>query len=724
MRVRVAACAAMTAAAIAAPAASAATLTVNSTFDETNAFDGSCSLREAILAVDSPGSASGDCSAAAFGANTIVLKPGRYFLGSSSAPHTPLQIASTVTSLTIAGAGESQTAIDAVSLGNRVFEVAPGATMTIRDLEIAGGHAPDGASGPAGGAGAGGQNGGAILNQGTLSLLDMMIDNSQAGAGGAGGAAGGAPSDPASSGGHGGAGGEGGGIFNTGALTLTGATIARTSSGAGGSGGIGGQESTTNPGGSGGAGGAGGNGAGLANEGGTVTITGSAIRGNTGGAAGAGGAGGGSNNGGSGTGGTGGIGGAGTSGGGVWSAGGSLSITNSTIASNTTGDGGGGGNGGTGVGAGSTGGNGANGGDSGSGGGVAVSGSPSPQLVNVTVVGNRVGQPGSPGSGGTGVAASGAAGNAGTAGAGGGLAGVAAGVLSVENSLLALNGGSNCAPSAVTDGGHNLSFGDGTCPGSFATGDPNLGPLQDNGGASWTVSLLAGSAAIDQIPATGAGCPATDQRGVARPAGPKCDIGAYEAAGPKATTNAATAVGRTNATLNGAVTPNSGLASVHFTYGTTTKYGSSTSARLLTGVVPIAVKATVGRLRSGVTYHYRLVATTSDGTVQGADRTFTTTIAPKLSRLTLRSHRFKAGRGTTIGYIDTKAARTNFVVLRLVRHRKPHRVARFSHRDKAGRNSVRFAGRGLKPGNYRLQATPGLRGLTGATVSVTFTIRK
>ena len=62
-------------------------------------------------------------------------------------------------------------------------------------------------------------------------------------------------------------------------------------------------------------------------------------------------------------------------------------------------------------------------------------------------------------------------------------------------------------------------------------------------------------------------------------------------------------------------------------------------------------------------------------------------------------------------------------MLRLVRHRRPARVARFAHRDKAGRNSVRFSGRGLKPGNYRLQATPKLRGLTGQTLSVTFTIR-
>lgn len=54
----------------------AATLTVNTTADELTPNDGLCSLREAINAGGSPGTAS-DCGAAAFGANTIALGPGR-----------------------------------------------------------------------------------------------------------------------------------------------------------------------------------------------------------------------------------------------------------------------------------------------------------------------------------------------------------------------------------------------------------------------------------------------------------------------------------------------------------------------------------------------------------------------------------------------------------------------------------------------------------------------
>jgi hypothetical protein len=52
--------------------------------------------------------------------------------------------------------------------------------------------------------------------------------------------------------------------------------------------------------------------------------------------------------------------------------------------------------------------------------------------------------------------------------------------------------------------------------------------LADNGGATETHALLPGSQAIDR---GGGVCPATDQRALTRPAGPACDIGAYESEG-------------------------------------------------------------------------------------------------------------------------------------------------------------------------------------------------
>jgi predicted outer membrane repeat protein len=56
--------------------------------------------------------------------------------------------------------------------------------------------------------------------------------------------------------------------------------------------------------------------------------------------------------------------------------------------------------------------------------------------------------------------------------------------------------------------------------------DPRLGLLQENGGFTLTMALRPGSRAINAADDTN--CPATDQRGVARPQGSHCDIGAYE----------------------------------------------------------------------------------------------------------------------------------------------------------------------------------------------------
>jgi hypothetical protein len=59
-----------------------------------------------------------------------------------------------------------------------------------------------------------------------------------------------------------------------------------------------------------------------------------------------------------------------------------------------------------------------------------------------------------------------------------------------------------------------------------------LGSLQDNGGNVPTHALLAGSPAVNSIP-TGLAClVGTDSRGIPRPQGFGCDIGAYEAAAP------------------------------------------------------------------------------------------------------------------------------------------------------------------------------------------------
>jgi len=58
--------------------------------------------------------------------------------------------------------------------------------------------------------------------------------------------------------------------------------------------------------------------------------------------------------------------------------------------------------------------------------------------------------------------------------------------------------------------------------------DPKIGPLQDNGGPTWTHALLPGSPAIDAGDSTLYQVPTDDQRGVPRPQGVAVDIGAFE----------------------------------------------------------------------------------------------------------------------------------------------------------------------------------------------------
>ena len=82
----------------------------------------------------------------------------------------------------------------------------------------------------------------------------------------------------------------------------------------------------------------------------------------------------------------------------------------------------------------------------------------------------------------------------------------------------------------ITSNGFNLDS-DGSCglsgAGDQSVVDPLLGPLQNNGGPTQTHALLTGSPAIDAV-TSGCPPPATDQRGVTRPQGTACDIGAYE----------------------------------------------------------------------------------------------------------------------------------------------------------------------------------------------------
>ena len=148
-------------------------------------------------------------------------------------------------------------------------------------------------------------------------------------------------------------------------------------------------------------------------------------------------------------------------------------------------------------------------GDDDGGGALWFAGGAGAMLTNVTIAGNVVG---AQGHGGAIMRAPGS------------------GAVTVRNSILAGNaamGAPNECFGGIASGGHNLESGV-TCGfvGELEATDPLLAPLASNGGATLTRLIAPSSRAVDG--GNNATCPATDQRGIARPQGAACDIGAVE----------------------------------------------------------------------------------------------------------------------------------------------------------------------------------------------------
>ena len=104
------------------------------------------------------------------------------------------------------------------------------------------------------------------------------------------------------------------------------------------------------------------------------------------------------------------------------------------------------------------------------------------------------------------------------------------GQVRLRNTILAKGTNGSNYGGTVVDDGYNLSSD--TTPtfiagsGSLKSANPGLGSLTNNGGINLTMALLRTSQAIDA--GDPSFCLPTDQRGIVRPQGTRCDIGAYE----------------------------------------------------------------------------------------------------------------------------------------------------------------------------------------------------
>jgi hypothetical protein len=181
------------------------------------------------------------------------------------------------------------------------------------------------------------------------------------------------------------------------------------------------------------------------------------------------------------------------------------------------------------------------------------------------------------------------------------------------------NAGATTGEAVTEDLGNNIDQ-DGAC-GLDAAGDksgvnPELAPIADNGGPTPTEALLHGSPAIEA--GNDAACPATDQRGIARPQGAHCDIGAFEAVlvgQPSATTGAATNIASSEATLQATIDLDGEAGGFHFVWGTSAAALTKETPEVAAGVVSndTAESEVLSGLSQETTYYFQAVADNASG---------------------------------------------------------------------------------------------------------------
>ena len=135
---------------------------------------------------------------------------------------------------------------------------------------------------------------------------------------------------------------------------------------------------------------------------------------------------------------------------------------------------------------------------------------------------------------------------------------------------------------------------------------------------------------------------------------------------PTAVVQPALLVGLHEATLSGVIDPEHSDTHYHFLFGTSTAYGQSLPAEAEADVgssfANRSVTMPVEGLTPGTTYHYALVASNSQGTVQSADQTFTTpTLAMLLAEVATGAASEVSQNGASIsGTVDPRGLPTSY----------------------------------------------------------------